>query len=207
VLTGYAPSSFAFTSADFGPASGPSVDPGGRLPTSFIAPGLAAGVDALAVLGASASLSDDRSAKVLYVSPKTHGYLAGLSYSPDADDARYGALVQAGLVPEWYWSRHVLRAGGSLSRAQGEHGYASLGSLNAGATLTLFDALSIGIAATWNGDSGLPRAIRRSRAMTRSGSVNSAVHGATTRTGACTARSTNRASSTKAHPTATAASS
>lgn len=157
VLTGYAPNNFAFTSADFGPASGPSLDPGGSLPTSFIAPGLAADISALTALGASASLSDDRSAKVLYVSPKSRGFIAGLSYAPDADDARFGALGQAGLVREWYWSQHVLRAGGSFSHAQGEHGYASLDSLNAGVTVTLFDSLSIGAAATWNGDSGLPR--------------------------------------------------
>lgn len=157
VLTGYAPNNFTFTSSDFGPASGPSLDPGGTLATSFIAKDLARRIDGLAVLGAAASLSDDRSAKVLYVSPKVRGYLLGLSYAPDASDPRFRGLGQAGIVREWYWSQHVLRAGASYTQAAGTRGYTDLRSLNAGATLTLFDSLSIGLAGTWNGDSGLPR--------------------------------------------------
>jgi hypothetical protein len=34
VLTGYAPNNFSFTGAEFGPASGPSLDPGGGLEAS-----------------------------------------------------------------------------------------------------------------------------------------------------------------------------
>ena len=41
VLTGYAPNNFQFTSAEFGPASGPSLDPAGRLQTSFLPAALA----------------------------------------------------------------------------------------------------------------------------------------------------------------------
>jgi len=36
VLTGYAPNNFQFTSAEFGPASGPSLDPGGGLQTASL---------------------------------------------------------------------------------------------------------------------------------------------------------------------------
>jgi len=36
VLTGYAPNSFAFTGREFGPASGPSLDPGGGLQHTFL---------------------------------------------------------------------------------------------------------------------------------------------------------------------------
>jgi hypothetical protein len=173
VLTGYAPNNFAFTSADFGPASGPSLDPGGTLPTTFITPGLARSIDGLSVLGATASLGDDRSTKLVYVSPKSHGWLAGVSFAPDADDPRYRQLVQAGLVKEWYWSQNVLRIGGSLSEAAGTHGYSDLVSVNVGASATLFDSISIGLAVTSNGDSGLPRtAVQRSSAAGATVSLN-----------------------------------
>jgi hypothetical protein len=36
VLTGYAPNNFSFTGAEFGPASGPSLDPGGGLQHAFL---------------------------------------------------------------------------------------------------------------------------------------------------------------------------
>ena len=157
VLTGYAPNNFTFTSAEFGPASGPSLDPGAGLPLSFLGRDLAAQLAALAGLGAMAALGDDRSTKLLYVSPKSRGYLVGLSVAPDADDERFEMLMQAGLTREWYWSQHVLRVGGSYARAEGRRGQDDLDSLYAGATATFSDALSVGIAATWNGGSGLPQ--------------------------------------------------
>lgn len=173
VLTGYAPNNFTFTSAEFGPASGPSLDPGAGLPLSFIGRDLAGQIAALAGLGATAALSDDRSTKLLYVSPKSRGYLVGLSVAPDADDERFETLVQAGVTREWYWSQHVLRLGGSCSRAEGRRGQDDLDSLHAGVTATLSDALSLGIAATWNGASGLPdRAAHDSTAAGMTVSVN-----------------------------------
>lgn len=96
VLTGYAPNNFSFTGAEFGPASGPSLDPGGGLQHAFLPAALAAQLNELSVLGASASLANDRSAKAVYVSPKGHGFLGGLSYAVDANDPRYGSLAQAG---------------------------------------------------------------------------------------------------------------
>jgi hypothetical protein len=162
VLTGYAPNNFTFTSADFGPASGASLDPGGGLPTSFIGAEVAAQIDALATLGFTATLAEDRSTKALYVSPKKRGFLYGFSYAPDADDDRYGALWQAGVTHEWYWSQNVLRVGGSYAHAQGDATFSALESLNVGATLVLEDALSIGVSTTWSGDSGLPATARDS---------------------------------------------
>jgi len=156
VLTGYAPNNFTFTSADFGPASGPSLDPGGGLQVSFLGAEVASQVAALSSLGFTATLADDRSWKALYVSPKTAGYLYGLSFAPDADDERFGALTQAGLTKEWYWAQNVLRVGGSWAHANGEHRQDSLDSFNAGSTVVIDDSLSIGIAMTWNGKSGLP---------------------------------------------------
>jgi predicted porin len=161
VLTGYAPNSFTFTGAEFGPASGPSLDPGGGLQHAFLPAELAEQLNELAVLGATASLADDRSAKLVYVSPKRHGFLAGFSYAPHTDDRRFSHLIQAGLVHERYWASNVLRVGGSFSSARARDGATpaqqSLRSFNAGATLILDDAWMFGLSATWNGASGLAR--------------------------------------------------
>jgi hypothetical protein len=161
VLTGYAPNSFTFTGAEFGPASGPNLDPGGGLQHAFLSAKIAQQLNELSVLGATASLADDRSAKLVYVSPKRRGFLAGLSYAPDADDPRYARLVQAGIVHERYWAANVLRVGGSFSSARARSSAAeprrSLNSFNAGATLILDDAWMLSLSATWNGTSGLAR--------------------------------------------------
>jgi hypothetical protein len=161
VLTGYAPNNFAFTGAEFGPASGPSLDPGGGLQHAFLAPALAVELNELSVLGAFASLAGDRSAKIVYVSPKRGGFLGGLSYSPDADDPRFGTLAQGGLVHERYWDSNILRLGGSISfalpRGVGAAARRDLRSLNLGATLILDYDLMLGIGATWNGVSGIER--------------------------------------------------
>lgn len=159
VLTGYAPNNFAFTSAEFGPASGPSLDPGGGLQHAFLANSLATQLDELAALGASASLANDRSAKLVYVSPKHNGFLAGISYAPNAEDPRFNHLLQAGLVHELYWAANILRLGGSATFAQATTSSAplqgSLHSINAGATLILNYDWMLGVSGTWNGNSGL----------------------------------------------------
>ena len=125
---------------------------------AFLPDALAAQLNELGILGAAASLAGDRSAKVVYVSPKAHGFLGGLSYAADADDTRFGALTQAGLVHEKYWDSNILRLGGSASYAKGRNLGAlvvrDLRSLNLGATLILDDDLMLGISATWNGASG-----------------------------------------------------
>jgi hypothetical protein len=158
VLTGYAPNNFAFTGAEFGPASGPSLDPGGRLQHAFLAPVLANQLNEIGALGAYASLAGDRSAKLVYVSPKRGGFLGGFSYAPDADDPQFGALTQAGLVHERYWEANILRVGGSATYAQPRGRDAAsrtvLRSLNLGATLILDDDLMLGIGGTWNGTGG-----------------------------------------------------
>jgi hypothetical protein len=158
VLTGYAPNNFAFTGAEFGPASGPSLDPGGGLQHAFLTQTLAAELNELSALGAFASLAGDRSAKIVYVSPKRRGLLGGLSYSPDANDPRFGALAQGGLVHERFWESHILRLGGSITYAhpRGVDAVArrDLRSLNLGATLILDYDLMLGLSATWNGSSG-----------------------------------------------------
>jgi hypothetical protein len=161
VLTGYAPNNFAFTGAEYGPASGPSLDPGGGLQHAFLPTALASELNELSTLGAFASLAGDRSTKIVYVSPKRGGFLGGLSYSPDSDDPRFGTLAQGGLVHERYWDSNILRLGGSITYAQPRGVEAAtrreLHSLNVGATLILDDDLMLGISATWNGSSGIEK--------------------------------------------------
>jgi hypothetical protein len=180
VLTGYAPNNFTFTSAEFGPASGPSLDPGGGLQTAFLDDTLAAQIAPMTSLGFTASLADDQSAKFLYVSPKRRGFLGGVSFAPNASDARFRQLTQIGLTHERYWRQNVFRLGGSYSFARGNPrapggGVGDLHSFNAGATLVLDDSLILGVSATFNGDSGLPDAVSgagRSNAWGAVASIN-----------------------------------
>ena len=162
VLTGYAPNNFQFTSAEFGPASGPSLDPAGRLQTAFLPAALAAQLNPLVSLGGTAALFDDQSTKILYVSPKKHGWLAGFSYARDADDDAIEQLIQAGVTHESYWQQNVVRWGATYAfgRAHAEQGATrDLRSVGAGVSLTLDDALSFGIAASYDGRSRLPSSV------------------------------------------------
>lgn len=175
VLTGYAPNNFQFTSAEFGPASGPSLDPAGRLQTAFLPSSLAAQIDRLVGLGVTAALFDDQSAKILYVSPKKHGWLGGISYARDANDETVAELVQLGLTHESYWQQNVLRWGGTYAygRAANVDGLTprDLNSVGLGVSLTLDDALMLGVAASYDGRSRLP--------ITAQGGFASAAWGAT----------------------------
>jgi hypothetical protein len=163
VLLGYAPNNFTFTGAEFGPASGPSLDPGGGLQTAFLDASLTRQIRELAVLGFAASLSDDRSAKVLYVSPKARGWLGGVSYASNATDPRFTDLLQAGLTHDTYWGENVLHVGGSYSFARADRGVAAqlgaarrdLHSVNLGATLVLNYDWMLGASVTYDGASGI----------------------------------------------------
>ena len=157
VLTGYAPNNFQFTSAEFGPASGPSLDPAGRLQTSFLPPALAAQINPLASLGVTAALFDDQSRKILYVSPKKRGWLAGVSYANDADDDTVDELIQAGITHESYWQQNVLRWGATYAHgAARSQNTTDLDSIGTGASLTLNDSLTLGIAGSYDGRGRLP---------------------------------------------------
>ncbi|HKS56460.1 MAG TPA: porin [Steroidobacteraceae bacterium] len=161
VLLGYAPNNFTFTGAEFGPASGPSLDPGGGLQLAFLDRTLARQLAPLTSLGFTASQAADESAKVLYVSPKQGGFLAGVSYAPNATDRRFSDLVQVGLTHDTYWSDNVLHVGGSYSFAKGDRisdvqRVRDLHSINVGATLVLAYDLQIGLSVTYDGTSGLP---------------------------------------------------
>jgi len=163
VLTGYAPNNFTFTGAEFGPASGPSLDPAGGLQTAFLDDELGAQLRELSVLGFAASLSDDRSAKALYVSPKWRGLLGGLSYASNAKDPRFTDLVQAGLTHDRYWKHNALHVGGSYSfaRAGESAGQRDLRSVNLGATLVVNYDWMLGASLTYDGTSGVSRSAPR----------------------------------------------
>jgi hypothetical protein len=156
VLTGYAPNSFTFTVAEFGPPTGLTLDPGGGLQTQFLPADARARVEPLAARGVTASLFNDESWKVLYVTPKYKGWLAGVSFSPDADDPRFDQLAQAGLVHESYWHQNIWRWGGTYARARASTqgattGVANLNSISAGTSVTLHDSLDLGLAGSYDG--------------------------------------------------------
>jgi hypothetical protein len=159
VLTGYAPNNFQFTSAEFGPASGPSLDPAGRLQSSFLPAALREQLDPLISLGGTAALFDDQSAKILYVSPKKRGWLAGVSYANDADDETVDELVQLGVTHESYWRQNVLRWGGTYAygrAAESTPSLRDLSSIGAGVSITFNDSLILGLSASYDGRSRLP---------------------------------------------------
>lgn len=153
VLTGYAPNNFTYVGAEFGPASGLSLDPGGRLISSFLGKATGGAIDELSLLGFGTGLFGDRSDKIIYVSPKSGGFLGGLSFSPDAADSHdgFGHLLQAGLTHENYWDTNALRVGASWSRVQLATG-GQLDSFQSGAALTWHDDWLFGLSATVNPD-------------------------------------------------------
>ena len=163
ILTGYGPNAYQFVSAEFGPASGPSLDPDGGLQTSLLTQGLRDQINHLTSLGITASLFFDESPKIIYVAPKTHGFLGGISFSPNADNAAgdYAEVVQTGLVYEKYWQQNVVRIGGTYAYADGAARAKSatvtddLHSLSGGVALTWHDDLTLAASFTYNGNTGL----------------------------------------------------
>lgn len=81
-LLGYAPAEIAFTPADFGPESGVRLTPNGRLPTMFLRGDLADRIDALTYLGYAARFYENPSPKLIYVSPRFHGFYWASSFTP-----------------------------------------------------------------------------------------------------------------------------
>jgi hypothetical protein len=167
VLTGYAPNNYQFVSAEYGPASGPSLDPDGGQQTALLDTEMAKQIVPLSGLGITASFFGDESTKLIYALPKTRGFQGGLSYAPRVDgvDDRFRDLVQAGLTWESYHGQSVFRFGGTYTYADGQTrgGGAlytdNLHSISLGGSTTLNDALTLGVSATWNGDSGLTRSL------------------------------------------------
>ena len=159
VLTGYAPNNYQFVSAEFGPASGASLDPDGGLQTAFIGSTAARAIGALVGSGITSAFFFDESTKLIYVSPKVNGFLGGVSYAPDMSDTddRFKELTQFGLTHDSYWRQNLLHVGGTYTHAAGRDGTDDLDSVSLGATLVLENELILGASASYDGDSGLAR--------------------------------------------------
>jgi predicted porin len=149
VLTGYAPNPFQFTSAEFGPASGFSLDPGGGITSRFAPDAIRDDLDSLAVLGFGTSLFADQSQKLLFVSPKRGGFLAGVSYASSVSGSEARNLLQTGLVHETYWHENEFRVGGAYTHVESARGE-GLDSIYAGASFALENEWYFGVAATLN---------------------------------------------------------
>jgi hypothetical protein len=183
VLVGYAPNTFIFTSAEFGPATGPGLDPDGRLPTAFLEPAMAGEINSLSTLGFAASYFLDQSFKLIYVPPRKAGFQGGFSFAPDMDERTgpFKQLLQTGLTYECYTPENVFRLGATytIARSGARGGDSSsltdLHSASFGATAVLSDRLILGGSLSYNGASGLPRfgrALDRSRALGYAASLN-----------------------------------
>ncbi len=165
VLTGYAPNSFTFTTAEFGPPTGRTLDPGGGLQTQFLRAALRTQIEPLAARGVTASLFNDESAKILYVLPKRMGWLAGASFAPHAEDSRFDRLAQLGIVHESYWHQNIWRWGGTYAYARarppqdGGIAYRDLDSVSLGSSLSLNDSIDLGVSASYDGIGGTARGV------------------------------------------------
>ena len=100
-LVGFTPSEIAFTAAEFGPDSGLRLDPNGGLPPAFLPPALARRIDGVAYLGYAARFYDNRSPKLIYISPRFRsGVYGAISYTPRTESSGGGfALAGGGQAP------------------------------------------------------------------------------------------------------------
>lgn len=96
-LVGFTPSEIAFTAAEFGPDSGVRLDPNGHLPTAFLPHALGDRINGLTYLGYAERFYDDRSPKLIYVSPRSRsGFYGAISYTPRTDTDGGGYLLANG---------------------------------------------------------------------------------------------------------------
>lgn len=169
VLLGYAPNPYTYTSAEYGPASGVSLDPDGGLPTRFLRRDLREQFDSLTYLGNTTALFGDRAIKGLYVSPRLNGFIFGLAYTPDAGTAPEGRgrnfdnLLQSGVSYEIYSGQEIYRFGASYTYGDGHGRVEDLHSFSGGASVSLDDRFQdgsttiLGVNVSSNADTGLVR--------------------------------------------------
>ncbi|MGC1302005.1 MAG: hypothetical protein WA840_06495 [Caulobacteraceae bacterium] len=172
-LVGFTPSEIAFTAAEFGPDSGSRLDPNGHLPTEFLPRALGDRINGVTYLGYAERFYDDRSPKLIYVSPRSRsGVYGAISYTPRtdvdgggfmlADGARIPAsrlddtvnpgafrnVVQAALVWNYRTEWLDLSTGATFSDASAVSDPPSPFSPNPSAVLRRSDSLSSGVSAT-----------------------------------------------------------
>ena len=180
-LIGFTPSEIAFTSAEFGPDSGVRLDPNGRLPTTFLPHALADRINDLTYLGYAERFYDDRSLKLIYLTPRSvSGFYGAVSYTPSTDISSgfdlagsthtptsglqdtvspdvFRNIVQAAVV--WNHRTDVvdLSTGLTYSYARGTSGSLDTPtvpeshSLTGGISVTLYDAWTFGLSGTYDG--------------------------------------------------------
>jgi hypothetical protein len=180
-LIGFTPSEIAFTSAEFGPDSGVRLDPNGRLPTTFLPHALTDRINDLTYLGYAERFYDDRSLKLIYLTPRSvSGFYGAVSYTPSTDISSgfdlagsthtptsglqdtvspgvFRNIVQAAVV--WNHRTDVvdLSAGLTYSYARGTSGSLDTPtvpeshSLTGGISVTLYDAWTFGLSGTYDG--------------------------------------------------------
>jgi hypothetical protein len=171
-LIGFTPSEIAFTLSEYGPDSGTRLDPDGRLPTALIAPDLAAQINAISYLGYAARFYNDRSAKIIYLSPRfKNGLYGAFSYTPRANrsvgygisganvrlSSGYKDIVQIAAVWNHRTENFDLSVGATYSHASAAD-RASLradtqrsDSISGGVSLTVKDTYVFGISGTYDG--------------------------------------------------------
>jgi hypothetical protein len=163
-LVGFTPSEIAFTAAEFSPESGARLDPDGRLPTTLLPDSVAAPINALTYLGYAARLYDDRSFKVIYLTPRSKpGFYGAVSYTPSSNrpagfrlsGAAPGSLGVRNLVQAAaLWTRRSevvdLTVGASWSHARGALSQ-RIDSISGGINATFQDRWTLGLSATYDG--------------------------------------------------------
>lgn len=181
-LIGYAPNTYAFTSAEFGVTSGRTLDPGANLATSFLQQGIAQRINAISENGANGAFFGDTSPKILYVSPKVLGSQLGLSFSPKLENGNrpanpYKELLQAGLAYQEDFGQNFFRVGGSYSYANVNSNLVS-GSVTGNNLLPNRDLHSLSIGAALNLGEVWEFGLNLSENNRGDNSVTSARHGA-----------------------------
>lgn len=171
-LIGFTPSEIAFTYSEYGPESGTRLDPDGRLPTAFLPASLSSRINASTYLGYAARFYDDRSAKIIYLSPRLkNGLYGALSYTPRTNrpggygvagdrlprSSGYRDVVQAAAVWNHRTENLDLSIGATYSHATEARSTASLAdtrrvdSISGGISATIKDSFVFGISATYDG--------------------------------------------------------
>lgn len=177
-LIGFTPSEIAFTSAEFGPDSGRRLDPSGGLPTLFLPHPLADRISSLTYLGYAERFYDDRSLKLIYLTPRSRsGFYGAASYAPSTDissgfspaggtntpntgllDAGnpgvFRNISQAAAVWTHRTQNTDVSAGSTYSYARATASNPTVrdsNSLSAGVTMTLHDAWTFGLSETYDG--------------------------------------------------------
>ncbi len=168
-LVGFTPSEIAFTVAEFGPESGARLDPDGRLPTALLPESVAGPINGLTYLGYAARFYDDRSFKLIYLTPRSkQGLYGAISYTPSSDQPGGFRLAGSGAGPQALGVRDLVQAAALWTRrsevvditlgASWSHAAETttglsrrVDSVSGGITATFQDRWTLGLSATYDG--------------------------------------------------------